>query len=99
MPPEFGRRTILAGLASAPAWAQRRPEVPFVVTPMPIVEAMLELAAVKPGERLIDLGSGDGRIVLAAARRGAEAIGVEIDAELVERARRRAELEGLLERH
>lgn len=62
---------------------------------MPIVEAMLDLAAVKSGERLIDLGSGDGRIVLAAARRGAEAMGVEIDAELVERARRRAELEGL----
>ena len=48
-----------------------------------------------PSERLIDLGSGDGRIVLAAARRGAEAMGVEIDADLVDRARRRAELEGL----
>jgi hypothetical protein len=66
-----------------------------VVTPMPIVEAMLDLAVLKPGETLIDLGSGDGRIVLAAARRDAEAMGVEIDAELVERARRRAELEGL----
>jgi len=86
---------VLAGLVSTPVWAQRRPEVPFVVTPMPIVEAMLNLAALKPGERLIDLGSGDGRIVLAAARRGAEAMGVEIDAELVDRARRRAELEGL----
>ena len=86
---------MLAALISAPALAQRHLEVPFVVTPMPIVEAMLNLAAVKQGERLIDLGSGDGRIVLAAARRGADAIGVEIDGELVDRARRRAELEGL----
>jgi SAM-dependent methyltransferase len=95
LPHELPRRAVLAGLLSAPALAQRRPEVPFVVTPMPIVEAMLDLAVLRPGERLIDLGSGDGRIVLAAARRGAEAMGVEIDAELVERARRRAELEGL----
>lgn len=69
--------------------------MPFVVTPLPIVEAMLDLAGLQAGERLMDLGSGDGRIVLAAARRGAEATGVEIDGELVERARRRAELEGL----
>ena len=98
----FPRRTILIGLGAtmlAPsARAQGLREVPFVVSPMPVVEAMLDLAALRPGERLVDLGSGDGRIVLAAARRGAEGLGVEIDGELVERARRRAELENLQSR-
>jgi SAM-dependent methyltransferase len=91
------RRTVLVGLAASavPVRAQRRPDVPFVVTPMPVVDAMLDIAMLRPGEKLVDLGSGDGRIVLAAARRGAEATGVEIDAELVDRARRRAELESL----
>lgn len=100
MPLELTRRTLLAVVSAAgvPASAQRRADVPFVVTPMPIVDAMLDLAMLKAGERLVDLGSGDGRIPLAAARRGAEAMGVEIDPELIERARRRAELEGLQSR-
>ena len=59
---------------------------------------MLDMAALKPGERLIDLGSGDGRIPRAAARRGATALGVEIDAGLVARARSLSRLEGLEER-
>jgi SAM-dependent methyltransferase len=91
----FKSMITLAFLFASLARAQRAPDVPFVVTPMPVVAAMLDLAALRPGERLIDLGSGDGRIVLEAARRGADATGVEIDAALVERARRRAELEGL----
>lgn len=97
------RRTILAALVGAPlveaaagaVQSRRDAEVPFVPTPPEVVEAMLKLSALRAGERLIDLGSGDGRIVLAAARRGAEALGVERDPELVERARRRAEFEGL----
>src|SRR5687768_13043325 len=49
---------------------------------------MLKLAAVKPGDRVYDLGCGDGRIVITAARRyGARGIGVEIDPALVRRAR------------
>ena len=94
------RRAVLAvlGASAVPVRAQRRPDVPFVVTPMRVVDAMLDLAALRPGETLIDLGSGDGRIVLAAARRGAQAMGIEIDPELVDRARRRAELEGLQSR-
>lgn len=86
---------LLTFVSSRPAVAQARRDVPFVTSPMAVVTAMLDLAALRPGERLIDLGSGDGRIVLEAARRGAIAEGVEIDAELVERARRRAELESL----
>lgn len=86
---------LLPLTAPRPAVAQRRPDVPFVTSPPTVVAAMLDLAAIRPGEKLIDLGSGDGRIVLEAARRGASAEGVEIDAELVDRARRRAELESL----
>ncbi len=86
---------VVGASATVPIHAQRKRDVPFVVSPPTIVDAMLDLAALKSGEHLIDLGSGDGRIVLAAARRGANAFGIEIDAELVDRARRRAELEGL----
>jgi len=57
-------------------------DVPFVPTPKPIVRRMLGLAEVRPGERLIDLGAGDGRIVIAAAKEfGATALGVELHPE------------------
>lgn len=64
-------------------------------TPQALVDRMLDMAAVKPGERLIDLGSGDGRLVISAAKRGAQAMGVEYEPELVEHARRLAEREGV----
>ena len=54
-------------------------DVPFVPTPRPIVRRMLSLAETKPGDRLVDLGAGDGRIVIAAANEfGAKALGVEL---------------------
>ena len=65
-------------------------DTPFVITPTNVVTAMLDLAKVRSGDRLIDLGSGDGRIVLAAAQRGATGVGIEIDANLVERSRESA---------
>jgi hypothetical protein len=53
---------------------------PFVPSPLPIVQRMLELARVGPGDKLFDLGSGDGRTVIMAAKKfGAEAVGVELD--------------------
>jgi SAM-dependent methyltransferase len=55
---------------------------------------MLDLAELKLGERLVDLGSGDGRIAIAAAGRGADALGVELDPRLVRRARTLAEMAG-----
>ncbi len=65
---------------------------PFVSTPMPVVDAMLALARVGPGDFVIDLGSGDGRLVLAAvAAFGARGgLGVDIDPPLVDYARRKA---------
>ncbi|HYI65126.1 MAG TPA: methyltransferase domain-containing protein [Allosphingosinicella sp.] len=54
-------------------------DAPFWSTPKPLVERMLDLSGLGPGELLIDLGCGDGRIPIAAARRGARALGVDID--------------------
>jgi SAM-dependent methyltransferase len=74
-------------------------DVPYVITPQAVVDAMLELANVGPGDRLIDLGSGDGRIVITAAKRwGTPGLGVEIDPNLVALARRRALQEGVADR-
>jgi len=64
----------------------REPDVPFVTTPHDVVTAMLDLAEVCENDTVYDLGSGDGRIVIAAARRGARAVGIEIDTELAEQA-------------
>jgi hypothetical protein len=76
--------------------AQQAPDVPYVPTPMNVVETMLDLAKVGPDDFVIDLGSGDGRIVIAAAKKhGARGLGVELDGALVSQARREAERQGL----
>lgn len=86
-----------AGAATLPAaaHAMRDADVPYVPTPPEVVEGMLDMAGLRRGEQLIDLGSGDGRIPMAAVRRGANALGVEIDSGLVARARAKARFEGL----
>lgn len=64
---------------------------PYEPTPAPVVRAMLELASVGPTDVVFDLGSGDGRIPIAAARDfGARAVGIEIDPVLVHHARENA---------
>lgn len=70
--------------------------VPFVPTPQEVVYKMLELAEVKKGDVLYDLGSGDGRIVIAAAKKyGVHATGFEIDPKLVKESRERIRAEKL----
>ncbi len=70
----------------------------FAATPMPVVRAMLELAAVQPGETVYDLGSGDGRIVIMAAEHfKARGIGVEIEKGLVRKSRALVAAKGLEE--
>ena len=59
------------------------------------VDRALTLAGLAPGERFVDLGCGDGRVLVAAARRGARVVGVEFDHDLVEQARRRLARAGL----
>lgn len=68
--------------------------VPYFGTPTDAIEAILDLAELKSGEVFCDLGSGDGRVLIAAARRGAIAIGVEIRRDLVEKSRRTVAREG-----
>ncbi len=95
-----GLLLAMAGWAwfnSPPAHAQE--EVPFITTPDAVTLAMLELAGVGPQDTVVDLGSGDGRIVITAARRfGARGLGVEIVPELVAASRRNAQLAGVAER-
>ena len=74
-------------------------DVPYVATPDRVVELMLSLAGVGPRDTLIDLGSGDGRIVIAAAlKHGAHGLGVEIDPKLVALSNERARNEGVADR-
>jgi SAM-dependent methyltransferase len=76
--------------------------VPYVPSPQFVVDKMLDLAGVKPGDLVYDLGSGDGRIVITAAKRGAKAVGFEIDGDLVGESRaniKKAGVESLAEIH
>jgi precorrin-6B methylase 2 len=61
--------------------------VPFVPTPQEVVDKMIELGGVKKGDTVYDLGSGDGRIVITAAKKGARAVGFEIDPDLLKESR------------
>jgi len=72
--------------------------VRWVPTPQALIEATLDMAAVTSADNVIDLGSGDGRIVIAAAKRGASALGLELNPSLLERARRTAAKEGVSDR-
>jgi tRNA G37 N-methylase Trm5 len=74
--------------------------VPFVPTPQEVVDKMIELGGVKKGDTVYDLGSGDGRIVITAAKKGARAVGFEIDGDLVKESReniKKAGVENLAE--
>ena len=73
----------------------RARDVGFVATPVALVNGMLDLAAVADTDVVYDLGSGDGRIVIAAARRGARGVGVELDSTLVEESRASADTAGV----
>jgi len=75
-----------------------RLDVPFVPTPQGVVQRMLELGEVQKDDYVIDLGSGDGRIAIAAAKRGARALGVDIDPRRIEEATANAAKEGVNDR-
>jgi SAM-dependent methyltransferase len=98
---------VLAGNAK-PARAQEKPyepvvgqegrDVVWVPTPHATVEKMLDVANVTPQDFVMDLGSGDGRNIIAAAKRGARALGVEYNADMVELSRRVAANEGVADK-
>jgi hypothetical protein len=92
--------TVLAfALAPAPALAQDWGDTPYVQTPQNVVDTMLEIAKVRPGDTVIDLGSGDGRMVITAAKKyGARGFGVDLDRKLVALANRNAAKAGVADR-
>lgn len=83
----------------AEATVDREPDVIFVPTPQPVVEAMLKLAEVGPGDVLYDLGSGDGRIPVTAAKLyGIRATGIDIDPERIAEANANAKAAGVTDK-
>lgn len=78
-----------------PQSGQAGKDVVWVPTHQALVDRMLEMAQVKPDDYLIDLGSGDGRTVITAAKRGVRALGIEYNPDLVELSTRTAEKEGV----
>jgi SAM-dependent methyltransferase len=89
---------VAAAQSYQPYEGQPGKDVVWVPTTRTLVEKMLDLAAVTPRDYVIDLGSGDGRVVIAAARRGAQALGVEYEPEMVALARKSAQEEGVADR-
>jgi len=91
--------TLFVSLCAFAQDAGKELDTPYVPTPQAVVERMLELAQVKAGETVIDLGSGDGRIMIEAAKKyGARGFGVEIDPLLVKRSNENAVRAGVADR-
>jgi cyclopropane fatty-acyl-phospholipid synthase-like methyltransferase len=85
LPTFFILLLLITNGCSIPVWTYG--EVPFVPTPPEVIDRMLEMAQVKSGDIIYDLGSGDGRIIIQAAKRyGVRGVGIEIDADLVRKA-------------
>lgn len=86
--PEPREETILSSVAPQPAPTKTKPDVIFVPTPQERVDAMLELADPREGEKLYDLGCGDGRIPITAAKRyGVRGVCIDIDPARIREAR------------
>jgi tRNA A58 N-methylase Trm61 len=76
--------------------APRQPDVPYVPTPKEVVQAMLKLGGVKPGDVIYDLGSGDGRIVITAAEQfHTRGVGIDINPERIQEATENARKAGV----
>lgn len=78
-----------------PQVGQEGKDVVWVPTPQGLVDKMLDMAKVTPKDYVIDLGSGDGRTVITAAKRGARALGIEYNPDMVELSKRNAAKEGV----
>jgi precorrin-6B methylase 2 len=93
---------LLPAVATAqvyqPTVGQEGKDVIWVPTPNELITAMLDMAKVTPNDFLMDLGSGDGRIVIAAATRGAHALGIEFNPDMVELSSANAKKEGVADR-
>jgi cyclopropane fatty-acyl-phospholipid synthase-like methyltransferase len=97
----LNRRSFLLAAFALPACSTPgvKLDVPYVSTPASVVNAMLRLAAVQPEDLVYDLGCGDGRIVISAARDfGARGVGIDIDPRRIEEANAAARREGVASR-
>ena len=81
-----------------PHVGQSGKDVVWVPSPQALVDRMLEMAKVTPADVLYDLGSGDGRTVITAAKRGVKAYGIEYNSDMVELAKRNAQKEGVADK-
>src|SRR5258706_13346534 len=81
-----------------PQAGQAGKDVVWVPTPQALVDKMLEMAKLTPKDYLIDLGSGDGRTVITAAKRGSKALGIEYNPDMVELSKRNAAKEGVTDK-
>jgi len=84
-----------AGQEFEPRVGQEGKDVIWVPTPQALVDKMLDMAKVTPKDYVIDLGSGDGRTVITAAKRGSKALGIEYNPDMVELSKRNAAKEGV----
>jgi SAM-dependent methyltransferase len=89
---------LIPARAQPQSWAWDDGTVPYVNTPVEIVERMMRMGEVGPGDYVVDLGSGDGRLVIAAAKRGASGLGVDLDPNLVRLATQNAAKAGVGDR-
>jgi SAM-dependent methyltransferase len=97
--------SLIAGFAQAqpakdfqPEVGQAGKDVVWVPTPQALVDKMLDMAKVTPKDYVIDLGSGDGRTVITAAKRGSKALGIEYNPDMVELSKRNAAKEGVTDK-
>jgi len=88
---------VVAGVwLLAPRVVSAQDTIPFVPSPMYVVQKMIEVAEIKKGDILYDMGSGDGRIVIEAAKKyGIRGVGIDLNPELVTKARENALKEGV----
>src|SRR5687768_8688294 len=96
--PAFSQAQKAPAPAYEPSVGQEGKDVVWVPTPQVVVDKMLDIAKVTERDYVMDLGSGDGRTVITAAKRGATALGIEYNPKMVELSKRAAEKEGVASR-
>src|SRR5205809_6379585 len=97
--PELFAVLLLCSRTTFAQAQEKELDTPYVPTPQAVVDRMLDIAQIKAGDVVIDLGSGDGRIMITAAQRhGAQGFGVEIDPRLVQRSNEEARRLGIADR-
>src|SRR5688500_5058007 len=98
VPVAFAQDKAAAEKPYEPTVGQAGKDVVWVPTPQALVDKMLDMAKATPADFVMDLGSGDGRTVITAAKRGIRAEGVEYDPDMVDLSRRNDEKEGVADR-